>query len=390
VPSAITVGATSNDDARAPFSCYGTCVDIFAPGMFVLSASVSSDTGYVKMHGTSMACPHVSGAVALLFQEDPARTATDVDQILKQRATPGVVSDAQVGSPNLLLYTGLDTAPPTPEPLPTPIPTPAPTPPPPPPTPAPTPVPTPVPTPSPPATLVSCGFETSAQKDGTFCGLWLQSTFDDFDWTRRSGKTSSSSTGPSAAAEGSFYLYIESSGKSTGDMAILETLPVDLSTDLAMSFKYHMYGKDVATLSVEVDGAEVWSKSGDQGDSWLDGIVDISQFKGTHPTIAFVATRGSSYTSDIAIDNVEFVTPVTPTPAPATSAPPTPVPQTPVPSTTPAPLVTTAPPSPAPATSAPPPCPPVVVAGPPGPMGQTGPQGKSGLPGPPGPAGPPR
>jgi hypothetical protein len=107
IPSVITVGATDLNDKRASFSNYGTCVDIFAPGRDIVSAGASSDVTVMKKSGTSMACPHVSGVAALFFQEDPTRTAAELEQILKKRATPNVVSDTK-GSPNLFLHNGLD------------------------------------------------------------------------------------------------------------------------------------------------------------------------------------------------------------------------------------------------------------------------------------------
>merc|ERR1719262_1264333 len=113
-----------------------------------------------------------------------------------------------------------------------------------------------------------------------------------------------------------------------------------------------MYGSGIGSLEVTVNGAVVWSKGTELGNSWQDAIVQLSNskhFQGKNPTIAFVATRGSSWASDIAIDNVAFVIPGAPTPAPATP-PPTPVPQTPAP----APWPTKVPPTPAPATPAPP------------------------------------
>merc|ERR1719379_631726 len=63
VSSAITVGATRSDDTRAYYSNYGSCLDIFAPGSSITSAAVSSDSSSATMSGTSMACPHVAGAV---------------------------------------------------------------------------------------------------------------------------------------------------------------------------------------------------------------------------------------------------------------------------------------------------------------------------------------
>src|SRR5947209_13913929 len=55
---AITVGATDTNDRRAGFSNYGSCLDIFAPGVGIKSDYNSSDTGTTTMSGTSMATPH--------------------------------------------------------------------------------------------------------------------------------------------------------------------------------------------------------------------------------------------------------------------------------------------------------------------------------------------
>ena len=66
--TAVTVGATTSRDARADFSNYGACVDIFAPGEDILSAAHTSNTGSVTFSGTSMATPHVVGVVALMLQ----------------------------------------------------------------------------------------------------------------------------------------------------------------------------------------------------------------------------------------------------------------------------------------------------------------------------------
>ena len=70
--SAITVAATDITDNMASYSCYGTCVDILAPGSAIVSAcsslsssSCAGGTSYVSYYGTSMACPHVSGVTAL-------------------------------------------------------------------------------------------------------------------------------------------------------------------------------------------------------------------------------------------------------------------------------------------------------------------------------------
>merc|ERR1719471_2268003 len=84
VPSAITVGSTTSTDARSSFSNYGSCTNIWAPGSSIRSASSSSDTGSRTLSGTSMACPHVSGAAALILERNVGYSASQVlDQLMK-------------------------------------------------------------------------------------------------------------------------------------------------------------------------------------------------------------------------------------------------------------------------------------------------------------------
>lgn len=104
VATALTVGATTSSDARASYSNYGTCLDLFAPGSNITSAWNTSDTATNTISGTSMASPHVAGAVALLLQLKPNATPADADRIAQNYSTSGVVSGVGSGSPNLLLY----------------------------------------------------------------------------------------------------------------------------------------------------------------------------------------------------------------------------------------------------------------------------------------------
>jgi subtilisin family serine protease len=105
-PNAITVAATGGNDARASFSNYGKCVDLFAPGAQITSAGYSSDTATASMSGTSMASPHVAGAAALVLGAHPSWTPAQVRDSLVANATSNVVTSAGSGSPNKLLYTG--------------------------------------------------------------------------------------------------------------------------------------------------------------------------------------------------------------------------------------------------------------------------------------------
>jgi subtilisin family serine protease len=103
-PSAITVGATTSTDARASYSNYGSCLDVFAPGDNITSAWYTSTTATNTISGTSMASPHVTGVAALYLQGNPSASAATVASAITSTATPGKVTSAGTGSPNLLLY----------------------------------------------------------------------------------------------------------------------------------------------------------------------------------------------------------------------------------------------------------------------------------------------
>jgi len=112
--NAITVGSTDSNDRRSSFSNYGQCVEIWAPGSSVVSASSSSDTGTRTLSGTSMACPHVSGAAALVLGVDPSKNSAKVLQELMDNAAMNAITDLRSGDTNALLYVGAGGAPPSP------------------------------------------------------------------------------------------------------------------------------------------------------------------------------------------------------------------------------------------------------------------------------------
>jgi len=151
-------------------------------------------------------------------------------------------------------------------------------------------------------------------------GLWCQSTNDDFDWSRNSGGTPSSSTGPLNAHDGTYYMFTESSSpRVNGDEAHLEaTFNFSALQTPELSFFYHMFGISIASLHVDVyDGSwnnSVWSAVGPQqnaqGDPYEQAVIDLSAWGGQNGIVVRFrgivgSGAGSTYYSDMAIDLIE-------------------------------------------------------------------------------------
>lgn len=95
--SAITVGSTTNTDARSSFSNYGTCVDVYGPGSSITSASRTSDTASTSLSGTSMASPHVAGIAALYLSKNPTHTVAQVTSAILNNALNGKITSIPSG-----------------------------------------------------------------------------------------------------------------------------------------------------------------------------------------------------------------------------------------------------------------------------------------------------
>jgi len=96
-PGTISVGASNSNDGEPSFTSFGECVDIFAPGQSIISSwpkYLSSTNTYVGETGTSMAAPHVTGAVARYLQSATvtANTPTDTWNWLKTNATCNAIT----------------------------------------------------------------------------------------------------------------------------------------------------------------------------------------------------------------------------------------------------------------------------------------------------------
>ncbi|XP_033121015.1 MAM and LDL-receptor class A domain-containing protein 1-like [Anneissia japonica] len=155
---------------------------------------------------------------------------------------------------------------------------------------------------------VQCDFE-----DPSICGF-VQDSSDEFDWTRASGSTSSSNTGPSfdrTYTNQGYYMYIETSSPRILDEVARLWTPSYLATnDMCIEWFYHMYGSTVNTLNVYMVKANgtvdvpAWSKANEQGNQWIPAQVATSE-PGTYQ-IMFEGIVGSGVRGDIAIDDVRI------------------------------------------------------------------------------------
>ena len=139
-------------------------------------------------------------------------------------------------------------------------------------------------------------------------------TGDDGDWLTWSGYTWSNNTGPQGdhTTGSGNYWYVEASSPNYPDMYFVsqtDTFDISQTPGQILSFWYHMYGNTMGELNIWIGDNNGWLKidatNGDQGDQWhlkyidLDSLGIIGNF-----TIAFEGITGSSWASDIAIDDL--------------------------------------------------------------------------------------
>lgn len=149
---------------------------------------------------------------------------------------------------------------------------------------------------------------------------WTFGNTAGYRWQVDNFGTGSGNTGPADdhTANGSIYMYTEAS---TGfnDSTSLFTPCIDLTglTSPRLSFWYHMYGAAMGTLKVQVlsggTSTLVWSLSGQQQtsdtDPWIEAIVDLAPFAGQLIQLEFEGLNGNTFTSDMAIDDVNIYDP---------------------------------------------------------------------------------
>lgn len=103
-PLSISVGATTKNDARASFSNFGPCVDLWAPGDGIVSASLGGNgvSGTATLKGTSFAAPHVSGIVALHLERGVH--PLDMEEVLLSHAKVDLITGMGVDDHNRLAH----------------------------------------------------------------------------------------------------------------------------------------------------------------------------------------------------------------------------------------------------------------------------------------------
>ncbi|SHJ06334.1 Por secretion system C-terminal sorting domain-containing protein [Mesonia phycicola] len=158
---------------------------------------------------------------------------------------------------------------------------------------------------------------TTTSFDESLC--WIESSTGAFDWNiDGNGGTPSSSTGPSGAYSGVNYFYVEGSSGAQGDVAVLETPLIDVSSvsNPGLKFFYHMYGSAIVDLRVDFFDGTAWNNDafvvlGQQQtsdtDPWLFAFVNFSSYTITGPVkVRFKAERGGALYNDVAIDDISI------------------------------------------------------------------------------------
>jgi subtilisin family serine protease len=103
VTAAMVVAASTSTDAKASYSNYGSCVDLYAPGSSITSSWYSSTTATNSISGTSMAAPHVTGVAALYKATYGDASQSTIQSWLINNSTPNVITGNPSGTPNRLL-----------------------------------------------------------------------------------------------------------------------------------------------------------------------------------------------------------------------------------------------------------------------------------------------
>ena len=147
----------------------------------------------------------------------------------------------------------------------------------------------------------------------TNLGDWVNDGGNGTDWTRFSGATGSSNTGPTTAYDGTWYIYIECSFPTAYDVDDEQIIEYDIgsSENGYVDFYYHQYGVDQGALYLEgYNGSswvEIWSSTGDQGNQW-NHITSADSAFTAYSKLRFRNVSAGGYYGDVALDLVKVYT----------------------------------------------------------------------------------
>ncbi|KAI8511499.1 hypothetical protein Bbelb_105990 [Branchiostoma belcheri] len=153
------------------------------------------------------------------------------------------------------------------------------------------------------AARIDCDFDTDV------CGYTNDSTTD-FYWTRRQGWTPQSNNGPLAdhtSGSGYYMMTQAEHHPNPGDKTSLISPTIDVYTHACLRFVYHIYGHEIGTLNVHVEGPRgkttIFSSTGNNTNTWLKAEIEVEagSFR-----VLFEAERGTNPNTNIAIDDVHL------------------------------------------------------------------------------------
>lgn len=149
-----------------------------------------------------------------------------------------------------------------------------------------------------------------------YLSFFSHASDNEIDWILQKGATFMPDTGPEAAHSGDYYLHVASSNQPEKSGAIEIRLNFTGWSNPAIDFHYHMRETGTtgqmgtlfleARLSEATEWTPLWSRTGHQGDNWLNATVSLADFANQVVEVRFRALTAIGSNGDIALDTVTF------------------------------------------------------------------------------------